>query len=799
MNYRFIGILAVLLLSLITGCFSESPSASDGSPLYSVAYDANGADSGDVPEDDNNYKQNQIVTVPGNSGNLVKDGYKFVGWNTLSDGNGDTYTSGQTFTMGTSDITLYAVWTVKIVYNITYDANAADSGDVPVDTTGYEQGAKVTIPGNTGLLVKEGYNFAGWNVQQDGNGANYTTGQSYTMGGANITLYARWTLKQAYSVIYDANGADGGEVPVDTMKYEKNTIFTILDNTGNLTKSGYCFAGWSITREGTGTSFNPGAKYIMGTADFTLYAKWVVGYSVTYVAAGATSGTVPVDHLLYPAGGQFKIPGNPGDLKKNDDVVGSWIYHPGLDDERFYEEGQTFYMKSANVTLYADWVPKTTDNVIYHGNWAEHGTVPVDTTEYNNGDTVTVRGNTGNLTRTNYVFAGWNTQSNGKGTNYNENQTFLMGTADVDLYATWIWIGPGSLDTTFNPGTGPNDYVRCILLQPDGKIIIAGDFTEYNGTVRNHIARLNSDGSLDTSFDPGTGTDDDIYSAALQADGKIIIVGFFTSYNGFIQSGIIRINSDGTPDESFDVGDDHNMVSRILIQPDGKIVVAGYFPGGGAIDKEDFARLNPDGTVDDTFDPGYAVEHTTSGNSVECMLLLSDNKILIAGDFNSYGGIGRDGIARINSDGSLDTTFEIGVLSRQSSGVYCIMPQDTDYIMFGGNFLKTIIRCGYDGQDDDSFMLEDSGVAFNGTIYSMRPQADGKIICTGVFSTYGDPWNSVIRLDSNGTPDAGFRPALELAGDVRCSVIQPDGKILIGGHFWVKQGSPQWGIARLNN
>src|SRR5437867_3292553 len=99
--------------------------------------------------------------------------------------------------------------------------------------------------------------------------------------------------------------------------------------------------------------------------------------------------------------------------------------------------------------------------------------------------------------------------------------------------------GGGNLDPSFDPGTGADDVVYAITLQPDGKIIIGGSFSHYNGISRNNIARLNPDGSLDASFDPGTGAENNnpgtthfVRAIALQPDRKIIIGGGFFSYNG---------------------------------------------------------------------------------------------------------------------------------------------------------------------------------------------------------------------------------------------------------------------------
>ena len=130
------------------------------------------------------------------------------------------------------------------------------------------------------------------------------------------------------------------------------------------------------------------------------------------------------------------------------------------------------------------------------------------------------------------------------------------------------------MDTTFNPGTGANSGVSAIAIQSDGKIIIGGQFSTDNGTGRNRIARVNSNGSLDTTFNPGTGADNEVSAIAIQSDGKIIIGGWFTTYNGTGRNRIARINSDGSLDTTFNLGTGPNGgVSAIAIQSDGKIII----------------------------------------------------------------------------------------------------------------------------------------------------------------------------------------------------------------------------------
>ncbi len=243
-------------------------------------------------------------------------------------------------------------------YTVTYDANGSDDGSVPVDSAKYQQGQTVTVLGNTGNLAKTGFVFAGWNTQADGNGTTYTQGQTFTIGTANVTLYAKWTTNPTYTVTYDGNSNTGGSVPVDSTNYEQGQTVTILGNLGNLTKTGSFFAGWNTRADGSGTT---------------------------------------------------------------------------------YTQSQTFTMGAANVTLYAKWTANPTYSVIYNANGpTTSGFLPTDNTKYQQGQTVTVLGNPGNLAKTGYIFSGWNTLANGNGTTYTQGQTFTMGAANVTLYAKWM-------------------------------------------------------------------------------------------------------------------------------------------------------------------------------------------------------------------------------------------------------------------------------------------------------------------------------------------------------------------------
>jgi uncharacterized delta-60 repeat protein len=206
----------------------------------------------------------------------------------------------------------------------------------------------------------------------------------------------------------------------------------------------------------------------------------------------------------------------------------------------------------------------------------------------------------------------------------------------------------GTTDESFNSGTGTYNALGPIAVQSDGKIIIGGGFNMYNGIYVNKIARLNTDGTLDQNFNPGTGASSSILTTSIQSDGKIIIGGIFTSYNGTTRNRIARINANGTLDETFNPGIGPNsLVLTTSIQSDGKIIIGGDFTAYSGTARNRIARLNADGSVDESFNPG-----TGANLRVQTTAIQNDGKIIVGGGFTSYNGTGRNRIARILNSGT---------------------------------------------------------------------------------------------------------------------------------------------------
>ncbi len=328
------------------------------------------------------------------------------------------------------------------------------------------------------------------------------------------------------------------------------------------------------------------------------------------------------------------------------------------------------------------------------------------------------------------------------------NGALLLGGAFANLSNTTAgnlvrFSAAGVLDLSFNPA--PNGAVSAIVVQNDGRIVIAGSFTTVAGVARNRIARINADGTLDTTYDPSASAR--INALALQADGRIVAGGAFNSFTpnltttAVTRNYLARINVDGTIDTGYDPAPNFT-VNALALQADDKIVAGGGFttvqPNGGAtaFTRNGLARLNTDGTLDQNFDPNL-------NSTANAVVVLANGQILVGGAFttvqpNATGTVHtRNNLARINSDGAVDLGFNPNA---------------------------------------------------NGPVTSIAVQADGQILVGGAFTTIqpGSTGaainrNHLARLAANGTLDANFNP--DVNGSVVTVAARPDGTVFVGGNF----------------
>ncbi|MEN9574263.1 MAG: hypothetical protein RL514_2118 [Verrucomicrobiota bacterium] len=217
----------------------------------------------------------------------------------------------------------------------------------------------------------------------------------------------------------------------------------------------------------------------------------------------------------------------------------------------------------------------------------------------------------------------------------------------------------GSLDTAFTTamGTGPDGIVDALAVQDDGKVVIGGRFFNFNGTARRHVARLNADGSLDATFNPGTGPNNiQIISIILQPDGKMLLCGDFTSFAGVPRVGLVRLNADGSVDTGFDTGTGATGPTYgTLVQPDGKIILYGGFNLFNNQNYGKLVRLLPNGSIDTP----YAL-NTVIDADIRDAELMPGGKLIISGVFQLINGVSRRGVARVDANGAHDELFNPG-------------------------------------------------------------------------------------------------------------------------------------------
>src|SRR6266404_4491875 len=318
----------------------------------------------------------------------------------------------------------------------------------------------------------------------------------------------------------------------------------------------------------------------------------------------------------------------------------------------------------------------------------------------------------------------------------------LLGATAVE---SDLWAQPGRLDPSFNPGTGADQTVYSLAPRPDGRILIGGSFSAFNGISRTNIARLNPDGSGDTNFVPGSalGESLNVSAVALQADGKVLLGGVFTSASG---TNLIRLNTNGTVDPGFSAQTDSG-VNSLALQTNGHLVVGGYFTTVNGAAHTAVAQLGTNGVLDAGFNPNLA-----GGTlSVYAVVVQSNGKIVIGGSFTSVNSTPTTNLARLNVDGTLDSNFKP--------------------VSFAG--LSAVNAVAVDGQ--------------------------GKVLAGGDFaSVNGVTRTNLVRFNSDGSLDANFNPAAGTDATVFSIAVQHDGKVLVGGLFTIANGINRNYIARLN-
>ena len=361
----------------------------------------------------------------------------------------------------------------------------------------------------------------------------------------------------------------------------------------------------------------------------------------------------------------------------------------------------------------------------------------------------------------------------------------------------------GSLDGSFlNGPAGVSGEVKSLALQDDGKVVIGGWFQRVGSAARNRIARLNADGSLDNAFLEGlSGVSSAVLCITLQSDNRILIGGDFTSVHSVARGRIARLRTDGSLDSGFlgtQAGPNLAVIS-IAAQPDDKVLIAGSFNRFNLAHVGNIARLNADGSLDSSF----LARITPGGSGAPHLILQPDGEILVAGDFIAVNGVARTNLARLNADGSLDSTFPNGSWPAGLGAVTAMALRSDGRIVVGGQRVVNgaahpyVARFNSDGSLDGSFAINLDGPVW--AIDALALQSDGKVLVAGwPGGIVGVARTNLARLNANGSWDSSFVCSQSLPADGIGGIVRrPDGKILIGGSFGVVNEVVRPNVARL--
>jgi uncharacterized delta-60 repeat protein len=343
-----------------------------------------------------------------------------------------------------------------------------------------------------------------------------------------------------------------------------------------------------------------------------------------------------------------------------------------------------------------------------------------------------------------------------------------------------------------------NDIIHSLSLGLNNKIYVGGNFTLYQDASQRGLIRLNLDGTKDASFDIGAG----FYKQSMSflktdSSDRIYGGGNFTLYQDVSQNHLIRLNPDGSKDDSFDIGTGFNStLSAIFIDLNNKIYIGGNFFTYQNVSQNHLIRLNPDGSKDDSFDIG-----TGFNRDINSIIIDSSNKIYAGGGFTLYKGLGQNCLIRLNSDGTKDTTFDIS--SGFFNSIFSMVLDSSGHIYVGGNFTayqglpqNRLIRLNPDGSKDTTF---DIGTGFNGDIYSIYLDPNNKLYIAGSFTTYKELMqNSLIRLNSDGSKDELFDIGAGFNSTIYEITVDSNNKIYVGGAFTTYKGLSQRYLVKLD-
>lgn len=354
---------------------------------------------------------------------------------------------------------------------------------------------------------------------------------------------------------------------------------------------------------------------------------------------------------------------------------------------------------------------------------------------------------------------------------------------------------PGRLDDGFQPGLGADGPVRALALQADGKVLVGGEFSMFDGVVLPRLARLHADGFVDRSFNPGLGLDGPVLAVAEVADGRILVGGGFTNVDGVPHQFLARLEPDGTPSAATAPNPDA-AVWALASGEDGAVFVGGDFQSLGPGPHAGVFRLNRGGNLD----PGF-VPSAGAGRRVRALLASDGGGVWVGGDFERWDAAGGRHLVRLGADGALDPGFDARGLGLNGP-VRALAAAPDGSLYLGGDFTSVggFPRAGVarlnGGILDPGF---DPGGGATAPVLALGLHAGDRPLVAGVFEQFdGNPAGRFVRLQPGGGGDPAFFRGEGANDIIRAVVVQPDGAFLIGGDFTEVHGRPRRRIARVH-
>ena len=466
-----------------------------GDVYHTITFSANG---GSGVMSSQSIEEGAAANLTANA--FTRDGYTFIGWDKDSDGAAD-YVNGASYTMGSSDVTLFAVWTALPTHTINFNANGG-SGSMSSQTVA--EGAAVNLTANA--FTRDGYTFTGWDKDSDG-AADYANGASYTMGSSDITLFAVWTVIPTHTITFNANGGSGS---MGSQSIEEGA--TVNLNANSFTYAGQSFSGWAETPGGS-VAYTDGGSYTMGGSDEVLYAVWTsITHTVTF---NANEGSGSMSNQSIEEGATAIL--NANTFTRTGHVFAGWSTVSG--GAMNYADGQEYTMGSGDVTLYAVW--RESDDLIAKYTFDEQDCsdtsnllIPFD--KRNNGTSY-------NVSYTSDGNGGYAASFNGSSSYIKLPNSILVNNTTFTVMMRFkVEDGQkGSLlgyqNTTVGTGTSPSpdQFIPIIMVCSDGKLL--GELWTSGGDLQVFSTKTVDDGNWHTVYFSASAN-----SIALYLDGELL-------------------------------------------------------------------------------------------------------------------------------------------------------------------------------------------------------------------------------------------------------------------------------------